>query len=615
MENLSDEKTSSTSPTFSLLLTASRSTNSTSRLKNSSPLKDSVTGQESAEEEIRRLLGEIKAGKLDPAQAIRQYDIARIGELLRPALKASAAAALPKWTGGIFGSPGAAAGRAYFSSAALLEAKERARRQGGDGRGVLVLGAAFAGDVPALEAAEGALSVQGGYASHASVIARQHGKASLVVPELRIAGRTAALGDLRFSEGDFITLEVKPEGSAVYRGAAELTDPEIGRSSLPEFIALAGGFLGRLQVRANAETPEDAERALLFGASGIGLCRTEHMFFKGPGLDRFRSLILSESPEERAAALEKLRVMQGEDFYRIFKIMAGKPVAVRLLDAPLHEFMPRDAEEIAAYLERRAEWAPASEAELLARIEALKESNPMLGHRGCRIAVSYPEIYAMQIRAVFEAACRLRDEHIEVRPEIMVPLTMNAAELRLIAYGKKAEGAGYAGIVDLEESFRNETGSEPPPYRIGSMIELPAAALGAGELARYAAFFSFGANDLTQTALGLSRDDAAGFLGAYSRYDLLPANPFIVLDDRVKELIALAVERGRLTRPDLVCGLCGEQGADPAAARFCLEAGLDYLSCSPYALPGAILAAAQAELARIDEQFTGDRSKPVMGGP
>jgi pyruvate,orthophosphate dikinase len=222
----------------------------------------------------------------------------------------------------------------------------------------------------------------------------------------------------------------------------------------------------------------------------------------------------------------------------------------------------------------------------------------MLGHRGCRFAVSYPEIYAMQVRAVFEAASRLRDENIEVRPEIMVPLTMNAAELRLIAYGKRAEGARYAGIVDQEEAFRNETGSGPPPYRIGSMIELPAAALGAGELARYAQFFSFGANDLTQTALGLSRDDAAGFLGAYTRYDLLADNPFRVLDEGVKELIALAVERGRLTRPDLVCGLCGEQGADPVAARFCLEAGLDYVSCSPYAVPGAVLAAAQAELAR-----------------
>ncbi|MDR1248134.1 MAG: pyruvate, phosphate dikinase [Treponema sp.] len=555
-------------------------------------------GPDSAAEELRLLLEKITTGKKDPAQAILQYDIARIDEILRPAVKASAVADLPKWTGGIFGSPGAAAGRAYFSSAALLEAKRRARRQGGDGRCVLVLPSAFAGDVPALEAAEGALTVQGGYASHASVIARQHGKVSLVAPELRIAGKTAALGDLRFGEGDFITLDVKAGGSAVYLGAAELTEPETGLSSLLEFIALAGGFLRHFQIRANAETPEAAERALLFGASGIGLCRTEHMFFRDGRLNRFRSLILSESPEEREEALEKLRVMQAEDFYRIFKVMAGKPVAVRLLDAPLHEFMPRGEDELNAYLDYRSESAltPRSREEVLERIEALGESNPMLGRRGCRIAVSYPDIYAMQVRAVFEAACRLRDEHIEVRPEIMIPLTMNAAELRLIAYGKKAEGARYAGIVDLEETFRNETGSSLPPYRIGSMIELPAAALGAGDIARHAEFFSFGANDLTQTTLGLSRDDAAGFLSAYSRYDLLEGNPFSVLDDRVKELIALAVERGRLIRPDLVCGLCGEQGADPAGVRFCLETGLDYVSCSPYAVPGAILAAAQEEL-------------------
>jgi pyruvate,orthophosphate dikinase len=554
--------------------------------------------QYAAGEELRRLLDGIRTKKLDAAAAIRRYDLGRIDEILRPAVKASAAAGLPKWAGGVFGSPGAAAGRACFSSAALLEAKRQARLGGADSRCVLVLPSAFAGDIPALEAAEGALSAEGGYASHASVIARQYGKVSLVAPELHIAGKTAALGDLRFSEGDFITLEAKAEGCAVYLGAAELTDPEAGLASLSEFAALAGGFLRRFQIRANAETPEEAERALRFGASGIGLCRTEHMFFKEGRLNSFRALILSPSPEEREGALEKLRVMQREDFYRIFKIMAGKPVTVRLLDAPLHEFMPRGSDEIDAYLNYRAEsaLAPCSREELAERIAALGESNPMLGHRGCRFAVSYPEVYAMQVRAVFEAASRLRDENIDVRPEIMVPLVMNAAELRLIAYGKKAEGARYSGIVDQEEAFRNETGSGPPPYRRGAMIELPAAALGAGDIARHAQFFSFGANDLTQTALGLSRDDAAGFLGAYSRYDLLEDNPFRVLDEGVKELIALAVERGRLIRPDLVCGLCGEQGAKSATVRFCVEAGLDYVSCSPYAVPGAILAAAQAEL-------------------
>jgi pyruvate,orthophosphate dikinase len=564
---------------------------------------------DAAEGEIRRLLDRVRSGALDAAQALRLFDGALIGEMLRPAIKASAAASLPKWAGGICGAPGAAAGRAYFSSAALLEAKKRARREGADDRCVLVLPSLFAGDIPALEAAEGALTARGGYASHASALARQHGKVSLVAPALGIAGAGAALGDLRFCEGDFITLDARSGGSAVYLGAAELTAPEPDQSpGLLEFIALAKGFVKNFQIRANADSPEEAELALALGAEGIGLCRTEHMFFREDRINSFRALILSESGAERDAALEELSHMQREDFYRIFKIMAGKPVAVRLLDAPLHEFMPRGAGELENYLDycSRSAGTHRSRDALIERIETLRESNPMLGHRGCRIAVSYPGIYAMQVRAVFEAARQLREENIAALPEILVPLVMNAAEMKLVAYGKRTEGARYAGIADVEEAFREETGGGPPPYAIGAMIELPAAALGAGDIARHARFFSFGANDLTQTALGLSRDDAAAFLGAYSRYDLLGGNPFETLDDRVKELIALAVERGRLTRPDLVCGLCGAQAADPGAIRFCLDAGLDYVSCPPYAVPAAILAAAQAGL------FASGRGLPFM---
>jgi pyruvate,orthophosphate dikinase len=554
----------------------------------------------SAEEELRRLLDQIKSGALDAAQALKRYDAGRIGELLRPAVKD--AAGLPKWAGGICGSPGAAVGRAYFSSAALLEAANRGRGSdglGSDGLGlVLVLPAVYAGDVPAMEAAGGVLTAAGGYGSHASVLARQYGKASVVAPELRIDGATATLGELRFSEGDCITLEASPKGSAVYLGAAELAAPEINQASLLEFIALAKGFLGNFQIRSNADTPEDAEKALALGADGIGLCRTEHMFFKEGRINSLRALILSESEDERNEALEKLRRMQRDDFCRIFRIMAGKPVALRLLDAPLHEFMPRSAAELEDYLDycARSTGTPRSRDAVAARIASLRESNPMLGRRGCRVAVSYPEIYAMQVRAIFEAAHLLREERIEVQPEILVPLAMNAAEFRLIAYGKRAEGASYAGIADRAEEFRNTTGAEPPPYSIGAMIELPSAALGAGGIARYARFFSFGTNDLTQTALGLSRDDAAAFLGDYTRYDLLGGNPFGVLDEAVRELIALAVERGRLTRPDLVCGLCGEQAADPAAIRFCIDMGLDYLSCPPDAVPAAILTAARTLL-------------------
>ncbi|MEJ5188521.1 MAG: putative PEP-binding protein, partial [Breznakiellaceae bacterium] len=278
----------------------------------------------------------------------------------------------------------------------------------------------------------------------------------------------------------------------------------------------------------------------------------------------------------------------------------GKEVTIRLLDAPLHEFLPHNDEELQAfmaYLEKARGKKP-SKSELLARIEALAEFNPMLGHRGCRIAVSYPEIYAMQVRAIFEAAYKLREEKIDVRPEIMVPVVMNASEVKLIIFGKKIEGKNYRGIVEIEEELRNQRGLKPLPYRVGTMIELPAAALGAGEIARYAQFFSFGTNDLTQTTLGISRDDFTSFMPDYTLFDLLEGNPFSTLDPRVKELVALAVERGKMTRPDLVCGLCGEHGANPANVRFCMEAGLDYVSCSSYSVPIALLAVAQAELER-----------------
>jgi pyruvate,orthophosphate dikinase len=246
-----------------------------------------------------------------------------------------------------------------------------------------------------------------------------------------------------------------------------------------------------------------------------------------------------------------------------------------------------------------------SKSEILARIEGLSEFNPMLGHRGCRIAVSYPEIYAMQVQAVFDAAYKLRDEKVDVRPEIMVPIVMNASELKLIAYGKKIEGSSYTGIVDVEEKLREEKKAKQVPYQIGTMIELPAAALSAGDIAKYGRFFSFGTNDLTQTTLGISRDDFTGFMPDYTLFDLINGNPFSTLDSRVKELIVLAVERGRLTRPDLVCGLCGEHGANSANVRFCMDAGLNYVSCSSYSVPIALLAVAQAELERAESSASG----------
>jgi pyruvate,orthophosphate dikinase len=549
--------------------------------------------QKSARANIRLLLDLVKRGVVDNVYAVKAVDPPQLSEILHPVIDAPSVKDLRSWKGGVAGAPGAAIGRAYFSTNALLEARKLALQQGRDDRFILVLPSSFAEDVKAIEVSAGVLTREGGYSAHASVVARQYGKVSLVAPALAIKNRKAVLAGIDFSEGDYITLNVPYYGEpSVYLGRAQLIEPDSEASGLLEFIALTKSFIKDFHVRTNVETPQDAALALSFGAEGIGLCRTEHMFFGADRINVFREMILSSSKDEREAALTKLQVMQRQDFSALFKIMAGKDVTIRLLDAPLHEFMPHNDDELDAYAAHieASKKQKRSKADIRADIEALGEFNPMLGHRGCRIAVSYPEIYAMQVRAIFEAA----DELKTVRLEIMVPVVMNAQELKLIAFGKKIEGSNYAGIVDIEESCR----LEKRPYRIGAMIELPSAALGAGEIASYAKFFSFGTNDLTQTTLGISRDDFTAFMPDYTRYGLINGNPFHTLDIRVKELITIAVERGRLTRPDLVCGLCGEHGANPENVRFCMDAGLDYVSCSPYAVPVALLAVAQTELER-----------------
>jgi pyruvate,orthophosphate dikinase len=586
-------------------------------------IEQGQVNQKSVRADIRLLLDLAGRKIVDNAYMVKAIDPMRLNEILHPLIDMSGVKHLKVWKGGIAGAPGAAIGRACFSTGALLEAHRLALRKGGDDRFILVLASSFAEDVKAIELSEGVLTSGGGYSAHASVVARQYGKVSLVAPALKItagadsrvkdAGKKAVLGDIVFSEGDYITLNVPYYGEpSVYQGSAKLTGPDPEASGLLEFISLAKTFLKKFHVRANAETAKDAALALSFGADGIGLCRTEHMFFGAERINVFRDMLLSSSREEREEALEKLRVMQEQDFYEILRVMAGKEVTIRLLDAPLHEFMPHSEDEIEAYTARvsAAKKRKLSKAEALEIIDALDEVNPMLGRRGCRIAVSYPEIYAMQIRAVFGAAYKLRAENAGARLEIMAPMVMNGQELKLIAFGKKIEGSGYAGIVDIEESFRLEQKAEAAPYRIGAMIELPSAALGAGEIAKYGSFFSFGTNDLTQTALGISRDDFTAFMPDYTLYDLINGNPFSALDPGVKNLIAIAVERGRLTRPDLVCGLCGEHGANPANIRFCMDIGLDYVSCPPYSVPIAILAAAQAELDRSKTGETADLRRP-----
>ncbi|MCL2473248.1 MAG: PEP-utilizing enzyme, partial [Treponema sp.] len=555
--------------------------------------------QKSTQADIKLLLDLAKRKIVDNAYVVNAIDPLRLNEILHPIIDHSSVKSLKSWKGGIAGAPGAAIGRVYFSTDALLEARKLAYQKGEDTRTLLVAISSFAEDVKAIEVSSGILTAEGGYSAHASVVARQYGKVSLVSPDLRIKGKKATLGDFSFSEGDYITLSVPFYGqSTVYAGTATLIEPDPKESGLIDFIELSKTFIKKFHVRCNADNPRDAALALSFGADGVGLCRTEHMFFKAERIHVFREMLLSDNEKDREKALAKLQVMQREDFYGIFKVMAGKEVTIRLLDSPLHEFMPHNDAELAAYMayiEKSKKVKPVK-ADIVAQIEALHEFNPMLGHRGCRIAVSYPEIYAMQVKAIFEAAYRLRSEGIEAEPEIMVPIVMNASELKLIAYGKKIEGANYKGIVDIEEELRKELKAKTVNYKIGTMIELPAAALGAGEIAKYGSFFSYGTNDLTQTTLGISRDDFTAFMPDYTLFDLIQGNPFSTLDPRVKELITLATARGRLTRPDLVCGLCGEHGANPANVRFCMEAGLDYVSCSPYSVPIALLAVVQAEL-------------------
>jgi pyruvate,orthophosphate dikinase len=555
--------------------------------------------QKSTRADIKLLLDLAGRKIVDNAYVVKALDPLRLNEILHPVIDPASVKGFNFWKGGIAGAPGAAIGRVYFTTDTLLEARKLALQKGEDTRTILVAVSSFAEDVKAIEVSTGVLTAEGGYSAHASVVARQYGKVSLVAPELKIKGKKATLGNFSFSEGDYITLSVPFYGqSNVYRGTATLIEPDPKESGLLDFIALTKGFLKKFHVRCNADTPRDAALALSFGADGVGLCRTEHMFFKAERINVFREMLLSDNGKDRVKALSKLQVMQRDDFYGILKIMAGKEVTIRLLDSPLHEFMPHNGDELAAYMAHveKTKKVKLSKSEVLAQIDALHEFNPMLGHRGCRIAVSYPEIYAMQVKAIFEAAYKLRSEGVDARPEIMIPIVMNASELKLIAYGKKIEGASYMGIVDIEEELRAEKKAKPVDYSIGTMIELPAAALGAGEIAKYGRFFSFGTNDLTQTTLGISRDDFTAFMPDYTLFDLINGNPFSTLDPRVKELIAIAAERGRLTRPDLVCGLCGEHGANPANVRFCMGAGLNYVSCSPYSVPIALLAVAQAEL-------------------
>ncbi|MCK4541272.1 MAG: pyruvate, phosphate dikinase [Spirochaetales bacterium] len=554
----------------------------------------------STQSDIKTLLDLVNRKIIDDVHMIKAIKPGQLNEILHPIIDLASVKNMKKIVGGIAGAPGAAIGRAYFTTDALLNAYKMAQQLGEDTKMILCMPATFAEDVKAIEVATGVLSSEGGYAAHASVVARQYGKVSLVHSGLKIRGKKATIGEVPIKEGDLISINVPQYGEPqIYIGKADLIEPDPKESGLLDFVEAVKKYVKDFHVRVNADKPRDAALALKFGAKGIGLCRTEHMFFDENRINVFRQMIVSDSQEKRKKALKKLKVMQKTDFYKLFKIMAGKDVTVRLLDAPLHEFLPHNEDEMKKFLDfLKAEGEKVNEKEIRIQCDAIREFNPMLGHRGCRIAVSYPEVYHMQIEAIFEALYKLKDEGVKVFPEIMIPLIMNEDELKLIMYGKRIEGSAYKGIVEFEEELRAKKKAKPVPYKIGTMIELPGAALGAGEIARYAQFFSFGTNDLTQTTIGLSRDDYTSFMPDYTQFDIINGNPFQKLDDRVKELISIAVRRGTMTRPELKKGLCGEHGAIPENIKFCMDAGLDYVSCSVYSVPIANLAVAQLNLSK-----------------
>lgn len=515
-----------------------------------------------------------REGLITEEEAVLRVDPAQLDQLLHPML--DPAAPREVIATGLPASPGAAAGRIVFSAE---DAEDWAHR-GEDV--ILVRIETSPEDIGGMHVAKGILTTRGGMTSHAAVVARGMGRPCVAgAGHIRVsyADKAMTVNGEVYCEGDVITLDGAT--GQVIKGRVPTIQPEL----TGDFAALMewADKARRLKVRTNAETPEDAETAIKFGAEGIGLCRTEHMFFDPKRIIHMRQMILASDESGRRKALASLLPYQRDDFTKLFRIMRGLPVTIRLLDPPLHEFLPHTEEEMAEV----AKAAGADVQTVRAAAAQLAEANPMLGHRGCRLGITYPEIYEMQARAIFEAALEVSgDSGAPVVPEIMIPLVGDLKELELMK-----------AVVDkvAKEVFA-EKGADLT-YHVGTMIELPRAALRAGDIAHGAEFFSFGTNDLTQTTLGISRDDSARFLDAYLAKGIFEKDPFASLDQNgVGELVEIAADRGRRTRKDLKLGICGEHGGDPASIAFCEKVGLDYVSCSPYRVPIARLAAAQAAL-------------------
>jgi len=532
------------------------------------------SGKRTAAAALRMAVEMAEEGLISRDEALLRIDPIALDQLLHPTLDPDA----PKTviTQGLPASPGAAAGEIVLTA-------DKAEEMAANGHQVILVRLETSPeDIHGMHAAAGILTARGGMTSHAAVVARGMGRACVSgAGEVRFdeVNNKVFVRDQELSEGDTITIDGGT--GEVFLGRVDTIQPEM--SGAFSTIMEWADDIRRMAVRTNAETPADARTAVGFGAEGIGLCRTEHMFFDVDRIISMREMIMAVDSEGREAALAKLLPMQRQDFEELFTIMAGLPVTIRLLDPPLHEFLPHSAEELADVA------AAAGISPETARQRSLKlsESNPMLGHRGCRLAVTYPEICRMQARAIFEAATAIAGRGAEAPvPEVMIPLAATAKELELCK-----------AVIDSEaEAVMAETGIRIE-YLVGTMVELPRAAVCADDLARQAEFFSFGTNDLTQTALGISRDDAGAFMHAYTDAEIYPTDPFVSIDrDGVGALVRMGAEKGRATRDGLKLGVCGEHGGDPASIAFFEEVGLDYVSCSPYRVPAARLAAAQAAI-------------------
>ena len=514
-------------------------------------------------------------GMIDEKTALKRIEPNKLDELLHPVFDKVAEKQAKVWVKGLPASPGAATGQIVFFA-------DDAAKWHADGKKIVMVRIETSPeDLAGMAVAEGILTARGGMTSHAAVVARGMGKCCVSgagALEIDYKNKTVEVDGVKLKEGDYIS--INGTTGTVYVGKVETKAAELS-GDFAELMTLADKYT-KLQVRTNADTPHDATIARNFGAVGIGLCRTEHMFFEGEKIKAMREMILAEDAEGRKNALAKILPYQKEDFKGIFKAMAGCPVTVRLLDPPLHEFVPHDLKG----QEEMAEAMGVSVKEIQKRVESLCEHNPMLGHRGCRLGNTYPEITEMQTRAILGAALELKKEGIEAKPEIMVPLTGILYEF------KEQEKVIRKAAAQLFEEMGDSI-----DFKVGTMIEIPRAALTADRIASSAEFFSFGTNDLTQMTFGYSRDDIASFLPVYLEKKILKVDPFQVLDQNgVGQLVRMATEKGRAIRPDLKCGICGEHGGEPSSVKFCHKVGLNYVSCSPFRVPIARIAAAQAAI-------------------